>query len=104
MEQIEFKMPTDGSLLSAARYTITPEYGHLMHNAISKLTGKSKYEVFREVRGLAVRKNGATRRDLSDYGHTNYHEFFAEAFANANSGAPNAIGQAMNDHLDRYRR
>lgn len=36
---------------------------------------------------------------MSNYGRSNSYEFFAEAFANAHLGAPNAIGLAMRDYL-----
>lgn len=95
-----FKMPTDGSLLSAARYTVTHEYGHLMHNALAQATGKTETQIFNEVKRLAETKYGATNDDVSEYGKTNSHEFFAEAFANANSGNPNKVGRAMLDYLE----
>ena len=94
-----FSMPTDGKLTSVARYAITHEYGHLIHSALSMKANKPKYKIAMEVKSLAEKKYGASDKSLSSYGHRNYDEFFAEAFANANSGNPNAIGKAMNDYL-----
>lgn len=39
--------------------------------------------------------------NISRYGRTNYAEFFAEAFANSQLGAPNEIGKAMQVWLER---
>lgn len=104
MEASGYKMPTDGSLMTAARYTITHEYGHIMHNAISQRTGKSETQIFHEIKRLAETKYGASTDDVSRYGRTNSHEFFAEAFANANSGNPNPVGLAMREYLRKFRR
>ena len=54
---------------------------------------------YRDIASSAVRKYGATGKDLSNYGKQNAAEFFAESFANANLGAPNAFGRAMQDYL-----
>lgn len=50
MEESGYKMPTDNSLLSSARYTVTHEYGHLMHNALSQATGKTERQIFNEAK------------------------------------------------------
>lgn len=39
--------------------------------------------------------------NLSQYGKTNYAEFFAEVFANSQLGAPNELGKAMTIWLER---
>ena len=103
MEESGFKMPTDGSLLSDARYTVTHEYGHLLHSALTQKTGKTEYQLAREFKEFAERRYNATNEDVSRYGHTNSAEFFAESFANANSGNPNRIGRAMREWLRQFK-
>lgn len=107
-----FKMPTDGTVLSNARYTTTHEYGHILQNAMYQRAKSSGYtgtkgqyagKVAREVARNAVKRFGGSQSDLSEYGATNSQEFFAEAFANANLGNPNPIGKAMADWLSRNR-
>lgn len=103
-------MPTDGKLTSRAGYTVTHEYGHLVQHALYQKAVKNGYtgtekafrrRAYRDIASSAVRKYGATGKDLSNYGRSNTAEFFAESFANANLGAPNAFGRAMQDYLKR---
>lgn len=107
-QQTHHHMPIDGRLTSRAGYTITHEYGHLVQHALYQRALKNGYngteEAFRQrafvsIASSAVRKYGATGKDLSNYGRNNAAEFFAESFANANLGAPNAFGRAMQDYL-----
>ena len=109
MERIGWNMPTDGKVTSLARYSITHEYGHLTESALylkSRSSGSTKTEG-QDARArtnaiLKIAKGyGATRGDVSHYGQQNSYEFFAEAFANAHSGKPNAIGRAMSEYLKR---
>ncbi len=60
-----------------------------------------RQRAFLSIASSAVRKYDATGKYLSNYGKTNAVEFFAESFANANLGTPNAIGRAMQDYLKR---
>lgn len=111
MERIGWSMPTDGKVKSLARYSITHEYGHLTESALflkarsSGSTGTEGQDARARVSAiLKIAKGyGATREDVSHYGRQNSYEFFAEAFANAHSGKPNAIGRAMSEYLKRNR-
>lgn len=99
---------TDGRITSEAAYSITHEYGHMLSNALAAKSGVSA-DVFgvhaqREISQIARSKYGATRGSSpSGYGRTSSAEFFAEAFASARLGAPNAYGKAMNDWLRTHR-
>lgn len=101
-------MPTDGSLTSSARYVITHEYAHILHNHLynqakqNGYAGTRKQFVSREwmkIQKIANETYNAKKADLSRYGGENRREAFAEAFANAHSGKPNAVGKAMLDYL-----
>lgn len=98
-------MPTDGTVKSLARYIVTHEYGHIMESALWKTSTTNQKEGVdarsraTKILKLAQKKYGATKKDVSSYGLTDSYEFFAEAFANANSGKPNAVGMAMTDYL-----
>lgn len=102
--------PTDGSTASLARYTVTHEYGHMLHNALYKKAKDNGYtgtlnqyigKTKREINSIAKKKYGATEKAPSQYGGKNSHEFFAETFANANLGNPNAHGKAMLEWLEK---
>lgn len=103
-----WSMPTDGKLTSKARYAVTHEYGHILETALwkrDKANGKNVPEgtharqVKDQIIKIAQTKYGGSQKDLSQYGASNSYEFFAEAFASANSGNPTAIGKAMDDYL-----
>lgn len=107
-EKSGWAMPTDGSVKSMARYTVTHEYGHILHNQLYARAKANGYtgtrnqfigSAMREIKSNAIKNYGATQKSLSGYGATNSREFFAETFANANLGNPNALGHAMNDWL-----
>lgn len=107
-EKSGWSMPTDGSVKSHARYTITHEYGHILQNSMYSKAVKSGYKgtqdefarnASNEIIKIAQTKYGGSQKDLSTYGAKNTAEFFAESFANANLGNPNALGKAMNDYL-----
>lgn len=53
----------------------------------------------KEINSIAMKKYSSKGVAMSTYGQYNSYEFFAEAFANAHLGAPNAIGLAMRDYL-----
>lgn len=101
-------MPTNGRLTSYAGYTVTHEYGHLVQNALYERAisrGVSISEdafsarARREIVSIAMKRYSSSGIAMSNYGRSNSYEFFAEAFANAHLGAPNAIGLAMRDYL-----
>ena len=58
-------------------------------------------EHFDEIVEIAKNKNKDFKLsdNISEYGKTNYHEFFAEVFANSQCGEPNELGKAMNEWL-----
>lgn len=102
------KMPTDGSVKNNFRYTVTHEYGHMLQNsmyqkAVAKgykgTSGQYAREVRKSIVKTATGKYNGTQGSLSTYGATNFHEFFAEAFASAHLGKPTAVGKAMLDWL-----
>lgn len=109
-------------------YTITHEYGHILQNSIiyeelggfenfktraktfkgkiksyEKLQEKIKRRHFEEIRKIATDKSSdpyhLIKNNLSQYGNTNYAEFFAEVFANSQLGEPNELGDAMSEWL-----
>ena len=110
----------------AAEYDITHEYGHLLQDSmlftddyrkgVSKCKDKKEKEAF--FRKHYVAESDRHRREIikiakesdpdfdvskyiSDYGRSDSNEFFAECFANARCGNPNALGDAMNEWLRR---
>jgi hypothetical protein len=97
---------TDGKITSRNAYTVTHEYGHMIHNALAS-KHKMSVENFsekakKEIVGIAQKKYGA-KGSVSKYGNTNDREFFAESFASFRSGNPNAYGKAMGDWLKKNR-
>lgn len=108
-----WSMPTDGSVKSVSRYTITHEYGHILQTSMYQQAKKSGFKgtegqyarsAANQITSHAQKRYGATQKHVSQYGSHNTAEFFAEAFANANSGKPNAIGKATSDWLKKQRR
>lgn len=59
--------------------------------------------IYNEIIGIAKKNNPnfSLKDNLSKYGHTNYYEFFAECFANSQCGAPNELGKAMIEWLEK---
>ena len=107
-ERSGWSMPTDKSVKNMARYTVTHEYGHMLHNSLYTKAVASGYtgtrnqwlgNAVRSIKRNAQTKYKATNKSMSTYGKSSSAEFFAEAFANANLGKPNAVGKAMNDWL-----
>lgn len=105
---------TDGSVRSRATHSITHEYGHMLANVMTSKHNKKLRSEFkqpisaaqfasqakRSITSIAVKKYGAKKGDIvSRYGSSNSAEFFAEAFASAHGGSPNAFGKAMQDWL-----
>lgn len=93
--------------VSSISYTAAHEFGHAVSNMLAqrkipkgsyKKSGTIEAGFKKSIMSRAV-KMGATEHDLSRYGKKNSAEFFAEAFANAYSGAPNKIGMAMQGWL-----
>lgn len=101
-EQAEgYKSATDDRITSIANYTLTHEYGHLLHAMLAKKTGKTERQISNEIKGIAETRYGGSDKNVSRYGRTNEQEFFAEAFASSQLGAPNPAGKAMLDWLKR---
>lgn len=99
-------MPYGKSRKEAVAYTVTHEYGHMVQNIMySNYTGGKSFSAYSDsvARGIianARRKYGMNGIEhVSRYGLQSPQEFFAEAFANANSSTPNAVGLAMRDFL-----
>lgn len=120
-----FSMPFADEYIKT--YTITHEYGHILESYVTRnridfdafnarvsmynpalqakeLAKQEKKEaktIFNEIVDIAKQKNPdfSMADNLSKYGHTNYYEFFAEVFANSQCGAPNELGDAMNEWL-----
>ena len=104
-------------------YAITHEYGHMLESVISqrrvdynafkeridnynpalqrkewiKLEKQKAKDIYNEILDIAKADNPdfSLKDNLSQYGHTNHFEFFAEVFANSQCGAPNELGNAM---------
>ena len=103
-----YHMPTDGRITSLARYSVTHEYGHMVHNELYNVarangyTGSKRkfvHDEWGKIQRIANTRYGASNKDLSAYGFVNRREAFAEAFANAHLGNPNPVGRAMQDYL-----
>ena len=97
-------MPCKMDRQTILRYTVTHEYGHMLHNALASRSGANKRDFLmnakRDIEHIASTKYGySASKHLSTYGASKPAEFFAEAFANAHLGAPNALGYAMQDYL-----
>ena len=106
-----FHMPTSNTVLTNARYDVTHEYGHLLHNTLyneakaNGYKGTRKQFVSREwlkIQKIANEKYHAKKSDLSAYGKENRREAFAEAFANSQLGKPTKVGLAMRDYLKHH--
>lgn len=94
-----FKTATDGRVTNDFSYTARHEYGHLLQFQTTSNTGKSAGQIRNEVQSIARKKYKASSKSPSRYGATNVYEYFAESFASATGGNPNAHGKAMNDWL-----
>lgn len=99
-------MPYGKSRKEAVAYTVTHEYGHMVQNIMySNYKGNMSFNSYSNsiARGIianARRKYGMSGiEQVSRYGLRSPQEFFAEAFANAHSSTPNAVGLAMRDFL-----
>ena len=88
-------------------YTLTHEFGHLLHNAIvyKNTNGRAKSlktevrKLLTPIKAIAKKNGGDFDSLISGYGRTNSNEAFAEIFANAFCGAPNELGKAMLEWL-----
>lgn len=120
-----WSMPIDDNNLSV--YGITHEYGHILENRIlvsrtdydalkekfstynpvlrqkeyRKVEKKEAGELFNEILTIAKENNPdfSLKNNLSEYGHTNSFEAFAETFASSQLGKPNELGMAMQQWL-----
>lgn len=92
---------------NALMYAFTHEYGHAVEGyyayIVVKADNKEKLykEIKNEISEIAKKNHPEINvKDLiSGYGMTNAKEFFAETFANSQCGAPNELGEAMNEWL-----
>ena len=92
---------------NALMYAFTHEYGHAVEGyyayIVIKADNKDKLykEIKNEISEIAKKNHPEIKvKDLiSGYGQTNAKEFFAETFANSQCGAPNELGEAMNEWL-----
>ena len=70
-----------------------------------KLQEKIQMKHFEEIIKIAADKSSDSdnliKNNLSQYGKSNYAEFFAEVFANSELGEPNELGYAMSEWLKR---
>ena len=97
--------PWDTKKRSGLQATMVHEYGHAYGNMLAynhnANTGKRMTAFYKNsqkaILKIASEKYGAGIESASGYARTKPQQFFAEAFANANNGAPNAIGNAFND-------
>lgn len=87
-------------------YPIVHEYGHMIENLLISLERPQSFDhyalqYYKEIIGIAKANNPSfvLFDNLSEYGRTNYAEFFAEVFANSQLGAPNELGLAMQEWL-----
>ena len=107
-------------------YTVTHEYGHMLHNIMlandldsfttfktrattyaGRLKSYERYankklgEYKKEIIDIAktLDPNFDIMKELSRYGMKDNAEFFAEVFANSQLGMPNTLGKAMNEWL-----
>ena len=106
-----FCMPCKTDKETLSRYVVTHEYGHMVENVLSQqdMNGtirthsqncaRYKREILDIAKGLDDSFNEDTY--LSEYGHKDDHEFFAECFANSQLGEANVLGKAMTIWFER---
>lgn len=72
-----------------------------MFKPYKKIQDSVGKKCFSEIVEIAKEKNPrfSLSDNISNYGKSNYFEFFAEVFANSQLGAPNELGKAMNEWL-----
>lgn len=107
--RINWSMPIDlDNQYEVMTYSITHEYGHMMHNVMYqqlKNTGKTltRDEYVSNIVREIFEDTGVDRpyELLSDYGKKNCYEAFAEMFANSQGSKPNALGLSMRKWLER---
>lgn len=101
----KYFMPMGKSRQERLQYPVTHEYGHMLQNVLFSKSGKNDREAYADKVAKGIIKNAQKKygmrgwNQISVYGRRNPHEFFAEAFANAHSTRPNAVGLAMRDYL-----
>lgn len=71
------------------------------NNILTKWQMKITDTIARDIFEIAKNKNPNFNllQNLSEYGHKNSMEFFAESFANMECGKPNELGEAMMEYL-----
>lgn len=89
-------------------YTFYHEFGHFIENYLLRKnnTDSAARRIMNDIIDIAVRQTKTDRNTVlaqaSKYARSKAsgREFFAEAFANLQSGRPNAIGKAMKTYLE----
>ena len=94
-----------GDLAANAYYSVTHEYGHMLHNAMYAKAKANGYTGTRnefvakcnaEIEKIAKERYGVKRKtDVSQYGGTNGREKFAETFASSQLGGNTGMAKAM---------
>ncbi len=66
-----------------------------------KIINNVQMKCFREIVNIATKnnKNFILKDNISEYGNSNFAEFFAEVFSNSQLGKPNELGKAMLEWL-----
>ena len=72
-----------------------------MQSVYQKAKKNGAKDIYNEIVAIAKEKNPdfKIKDNLSEYGHTNHFEAFAEIFANSQCGEPNELGLAMQEWL-----
>lgn len=105
-----FKNTKKGWFMPTANYksyTFIHEFGHIVESYLLRdnLTKRAAIKINNDIMEIAIKQTGLDRKAIwsmvSNYGQSPDKplEFFAEAFANAFCGRPNAIGKAMRAYL-----
>lgn len=94
---------TDWKALEEKRVKLNTFDAEKIRNIYKKEEKKQAKAMYEEITAIAKKNNPnfSLKDNLSEYGRTNYNEFFAESFANSRCGAPNELGIAMEEWLEK---
>ncbi len=94
-----------GDLRANAYYSVTHEYGHMLHNSMYSKAKSAGYNGSREqyvakcnseILHIATTRYGVkSKTEVSKYGNTNGRERFAETFASSQLGGNTGMAKAM---------